>query len=76
MTGKIVNHLDEIRVRREAETGERLTWERVSNDSGIAYTTMLRWAKGQIERYDENTLAKFCEYFQVQPGDIFTYEED
>jgi DNA-binding Xre family transcriptional regulator len=75
MTGRIVNHLEEIRVCKEKELGVKLTWEKVANDLGIAYTTMLRWSKGQVERFDDKTLARFCEYFKVQPGDILTYEE-
>ena len=76
MTGKVINQLDEIRREREAREGMKITWERVASDTGMAYSTVLRWAKGQINRYDDEALAKFCEYFNVQPGDILKYESE
>lgn len=76
MAGKIINRLDEIRLQREKETGEKLTWEKIAQDTGMAYSTVLRWARNRIDRYDDKALAKFCDYFQVQPGDILVYEAD
>jgi DNA-binding Xre family transcriptional regulator len=75
MTGRIVNHLAEIKRQKEEATGKTIPWDQISKDLDIAYTTMLRWAKGHVDRYDDKILAKFCEYFGVQPGDILTYEE-
>lgn len=76
MAGKIINRLDEIKKQREDQTGIKLTWEKVSEDTGMAYSTVLRWARNRIDRYDEKALAKFCDYFGVQPGDILRYEAD
>lgn len=76
LSGKIVNRLDEIRQEKERLQGQKITWEAVSNDTGLAYTTVLRWAKKQINRYDEDTLVAFCEYFGVQVGDILVYEPE
>jgi DNA-binding Xre family transcriptional regulator len=76
MAGKIVNRLDEVRQRREKQSGEKLTWEKVAADTGLAYSTVLRWARNRLDRYDDKALVKFCEYFGVQPGDILVYEPD
>ena len=76
MAGKIVNRLDAIRREKESRDNAKLTWEKVAEDTGMAYSTVLRWAKGQINRFDDVALAKFCEYFDVQPGDILKYEPE
>lgn len=42
----------------------------------MAYTTMLRWAKGQLDRYDKKALTRLCAYFEILPGDILRYLPD
>lgn len=73
--GQVISRLEEIKQEKEQREGRNITWEEVAENAGIAYTTMLRWAKGQLDRYDKKALAKLCEYFEVQPGDILKYEE-
>ena len=73
--GKIVNRLAEVKAAKEKHEGKSITWEQVAGETGLAYTTVLRWAKNQIDRYDDKALAKFCEYFGVKVGDILMYEE-
>lgn len=75
MTGMIVNRLAEIKDAKAKQDGSPITWEKVAADTGLAYSTVLRWGKGQIDRYDDKALAKFCEYFRVGVGDILVYEE-
>ena len=75
MTGTIINQLAEVKAAKEKRDGKAITWEQVANDTGLAYSTVLRWGKGQIDRYDDKALAKFCEYFGVGVGEILAYEE-
>jgi DNA-binding Xre family transcriptional regulator len=75
MAGKIINRLAEIKREKEEREGASISWDKVAKDTGLAYTTILRWANDHINRFDDETLAKLCEYFEVQPGDILKYED-
>ena len=70
MSGKIVNKFMELKERREKRLGSKLTLEKISIDTGIAYTTIMRWAKDQVVRYDDKILVALCEYFEVNLSEL------
>lgn len=75
MSGKIVNKFMELKERREKRLGSKLTLEKISIDTGIAYTTIMRWAKDQVVRYDDKILVALCEYFKVNLSKLIDYEK-
>jgi DNA-binding Xre family transcriptional regulator len=74
MAGRIVNRLAELKREKEQRDGKTITWEHVAEGTGLAYSTVLRWANDNVDRYDEKALVKLCEFFGVQPGDILRYQ--
>jgi DNA-binding Xre family transcriptional regulator len=76
MPGKVISRLAAVREEWQKKTGQKLTWEKLAEDTGIAYSTISRWANGKTNRYDDKVMAILCDYFQVQPGDILVYESD
>lgn len=61
---------------KEARTGEKLTVDRMAYEMRLAYNTVKSWMRGSIKQVDIQTLATFCDYFEVEPGDILKYEAD
>lgn len=76
MPGKIVNRLEELREAHSKFIGKNLTLEQLSKDTGIAYTTILRWSKNYIARYDEIVIIQLCDYFNVDVKDLIVYKKD
>lgn len=76
MPGKIITRFEELREERSKTIGKNLTLEQISKDTGIAYTTILRWAKNYIARYDEIVIVKLCDYFNVEIKDLIVYVKD
>lgn len=71
----ITNRVPELAAARfGSEDSINLT--RIQADTGIAYSTVSRWVKGQIDRVDFDTLAAWCKYFGVSAGEILTYTPD
>lgn len=62
--------LNEIKAETEDRTGQKITWEKVGKDTGLAYTTVLRYAKNRVDRYDSKTMIKFAEYFNVDLSEL------
>ena len=73
--GRIMLRIDEVKKRKEERTGEKITWQRVSNDTGLAYTTVLRYAKNHIDRYDSTVMGKLGEYFDASLEEMVEYEK-
>lgn len=73
--GRIVNRLADLKREKEKRDQTEITWEKVAADTGLAYSTVLRWSRSYVNRYDDTALMKFCEYFECQVGDILVYEE-
>lgn len=74
--GQIVSRLERLKYDKGKRDERHIPWDEIAGDAGIAYTTMLRWAKGQFDWYDKKALAKLDAYFEVQTGDILQYVPD
>lgn len=72
--GKIVNQLP-ILVANKFGNG-KVNMKQIERDTGLTYATVSAWLKDQINRVDFPTLAIWCKYLDVQPGDILKYEAD
>ena len=72
--GKIVVRFTDLLERKQKAEGRTITLETVALETGLAYATVLRWYKGQINRLDFGTLEKLCEYFGVKPGALIDLE--
>jgi DNA-binding Xre family transcriptional regulator len=72
--GKIVNRLNDLMAaKRESRPDLKVT--DVAYETKLAYNTIQKWLKDQVDRYDKETLATLCEYFECKPGDILDYIE-
>ena len=70
--GKIVNRLN-ILMEAKRKTRPDLKITDVAYETKLAYNTIQKWLKDQVDRYDAETLATLCEYFECKPGDILDY---
>lgn len=48
--------------------------EKISAASGITQSTVSRWMNGRVDRFDSDTLFKFCRYLQCNVGDLLYFE--
>ena len=70
--GKIVNRLPAL-LEEKRRTRPDLTLNDIAYETKLAYNTIQKWLKDQVDRYDKGTLATFCAYFECKPGDILDY---
>jgi len=73
----IVCKLRRLRFEKEEATGQKLTYERLTEETGLAPSTLSRLLKpGAIDRIDGNTLDALCRYFNCGVGDLLEYQPD
>jgi DNA-binding Xre family transcriptional regulator len=65
----IVNQAKEI-VDRAIPEGETVNIKALAQKLGVAYNTAYDLYHGRGNRIDYKTLDKFCELFNVEPGDV------
>ena len=62
---------------RRAETGEPvLTQTELERLSGVSQSVVSTLISGKMKRIDLKTINGLCNFFQVQPGDLFDYTPD
>lgn len=75
--GRIAIQFDTLRKRKAKSLGRKdLTLERIALETELSYATILRWSKGQITRFDEDTLVRLLEYFDADLSDLLVYEPE
>lgn len=62
--------------KREQRKGETITLQTVALETKLAYGTVQKWSKNQVDRFDKPTLVTLCEYFEVQPGELLELVSD
>lgn len=73
--GQVVSRLNEL-FEQKRKTRPELKIADVAYETRLAYNTVQNWLKDRVDRYDKDTLAVLCEYFDCTPGDILLYIPD
>lgn len=48
----------------------------VAEATGIPHKTLFAWANNAVTRFDVHVINAVCQYFKIQPGELFEYIED
>ena len=56
--------------------GRRVNYANIMAETGISTTTLTRLANDRSNKVAISTINRLCAYFNMQPGDLFTYVED
>lgn len=71
--GRIVTRIKMQIAQKEEVEGRQISYDEISNKTGIAPSTISRWATNMATRYDADTLKSFCQFFNCQVGDLLVY---
>jgi putative transcriptional regulator len=70
---KIRNNFKILKAQKEQEIGRNLTYEEISEATGISPNTLSSYATGSVSRYDEKTVMKLCDFFDVTLPELLEY---
>lgn len=72
---RVLNRVPEL-VAEKFGGADHINLQTVQRETGLNYVTVSRWVKNRVDRVEFKTLAVWCHYLGVQPGDILIYEPD
>lgn len=58
------------------QEGKKITFRDIADGSHVPVSVIQKYMSDSVSRYDKNTLASLCEYFDCQVGDILVYVPD
>lgn len=61
---------------KEFRENRKLTYEVINSETGVAGSTLVEWANNRVKRYDESVIAKLCEYFNCDIGDLLVLQKN
>jgi len=61
---------------RDGRFGEPITQQELADAVGVTRATISDWAAGKVDRLDKDVLARLCQYFQCEIGDLLHLELD
>lgn len=71
----ISNRFRELLVIRGRKEGRTISQREVAAVTGLAKTTVDRYARNEVTRYDTDALLALCEYLGVGIGELLVIEE-
>lgn len=72
-SGRVRCKFKVLLLQRQAEQQRDITYREVAAATGVPLATLARWASDEVERYSNDVLAAFCEYFGVGVGELLEY---
>lgn len=72
MTQFQINFVKLLARKQEADN-KRISLSDISESTGVAYTTLQRWERGEISRIDFQIVQSLCDYFECKMSDLIQY---
>ena len=67
--------LEKLILDKQVHEGRKITNREIAEKTGISASTISRLASNQITRFEAETLASLCAYFDCTLGDLLIYEK-
>ena len=74
MPGKVYNQFKILLAKKEINENRRIPYDEIKGKTGMAMSTISAWSTNSITRYDADTIASVCEFFDCKVGDLIVYE--
>lgn len=71
---KLNNNLEGLLKRKHGDRVPKQT--ELAKLIGVSQTTVSRWLAQKIDRFDAETLGKFCGYLECNVGDLVFFNKD
>lgn len=64
-----------LAAQKSQREGRRISLRQVVKDTGISKYTIYALANNQLEEFPKDVIAKLCNYFDCDIGDLLKFEE-
>ena len=74
MMKRMLNRFRELLAIKERREGRNISQRVAAKEMGLAKTTVDRYARNEVSRYDEPIVLAMCEYLECELGDLLVIE--
>lgn len=74
----VANRLRELMARKGRAERRRISQRLVAEETGLDKTTIDRYARNEVGRFDEHVIVALCNYFECEiggPNGLLVFEE-
>lgn len=75
MARRIRNRYQELLAVKERREGRKITQRTAAKEIGVVTVTIGRYARNEVERYDEDVILAMCNYLGCTIGEFLVIEE-
>lgn len=68
------NRLLELMQERERKIGRRLKQHDIAEFVGVSDHTIINWIRNDVTKFDGQTIARLCDYFNCELSDLLYFE--
>ncbi|HAJ80764.1 MAG TPA: XRE family transcriptional regulator [Fibrobacteres bacterium] len=61
---------------KERKEKKKYSYQDVADKTGIAKSTLSKWATNKVTKFDAETIDKLCGFLECQPGDLLIRVDD
>lgn len=72
----INNRFGVLLAAKRSQEKRNIPLSEVSAETGLPPKTLFAWANNTVTRFDVHVINAICQYFNVQPGELFEYVAD
>ena len=76
MNVAINNRFGILLAEKRVKEKRNIPLSEVAEGTGLPPKTLFAWANNTVTRFDVHVINAICQYFGVQPGDLFEYVPD
>jgi putative transcriptional regulator len=70
------NRFGILLAEKRAKEKRNIPLSEVAEATGIPTKTLFAWANNTVSRFDVHVIDAICQYFGIQPGELFEYVPD
>lgn len=72
---KVQTQFSVLKAQKELREKRKLTYEVISGETGINPNTLTEYANNRVTRFDESVIARLCDYFNCDIGDLLVLQK-
>jgi putative transcriptional regulator len=76
MSVAINNRFSVLLAEKRVQAKRNIPLSEVAAEIGLPPKTLFAWANNTVTRFDVHVIDAICQYFGVQPGELFEYVDN
>jgi len=76
MNVTVNNRFAVLLAEKQVKERRNISLSEVAEVTGVSRQALYKWENNKVNRFDTPVINAICQYFGIQPGELFEYIED